>query len=138
MKNDQPIGYHSDYFHEMEGYKASIHIDKIADSFNMCHWQSGDPLGWMKIEGNGVSLKFDKVEGAFGADKDKLNLTKGRDLVVKFGYKLKEKYNTEPDYSALHKLFEPVFQHFYDDFYNNGVKTSTKLPKGFGSGGRRY
>lgn len=118
MKDSKPIGYHKEYFHEMEGYKATIHIDKISDSFNMCHWQSGEPLGWIKIKGNNVDIKLDQIEDSFGSDKDKVNLSKGRDIVVKLGYKLKEKYNMEPDYDVLHKLFQPVFQHFYDDFYN--------------------
>lgn len=30
MKDSKPIGYHKEYFHEMEGYKATIHIDKIS------------------------------------------------------------------------------------------------------------
>ena len=139
MKNNKPIGYHNDYFYEIEGYKASIHIDKISDSFNMCHWQCGDPLGWIKLEGNNINIKLDRIEGSFGASKDKINLSKGRDIVVQLGYKIKEKYNMEPDYSVLHKLFEPVFQQFFDDFYNEGKKSTSKLPKGFGSdGGRRY
>lgn len=133
-KDSKLVTWKKDYFHEMEGYKASIHIDKLADEFEMCHWQSGDPLGWIKIEGNNVNLKLDQIEGTFGASKDKINLSKGREIVVKIGYKLKEKYGAEPDYKTLHALFEPVFQNFYDDFYNDGVK----IKPGFGTGGRRY
>lgn len=136
MKDNEPIKYEKEYWHEKEGYKAIVYIDKISDGFNSGAWQNGDPLGSIKIKGPNVDYHLKENQRPFSSTKTKLNLAHGRDVVVELGKKLKEKYNTEVDYKELHDLFELPFQNFYDDFYNSGVKT--KLPKGFGSGGRRY
>jgi hypothetical protein len=115
-KDNKELKWCNDYFYESNGYTTSLHVDKLADKFKYRCWQNGDPLGYIKIEGNGINIILNKSEG------NKVNLKKGRGSVVDIGYRLMEKYNMQPDYKTLHELFEPVFTNFYNDFYIEGRK----------------